>query len=152
MARVTVPIQEMGRRLEATTVVIWLPAMSLGDIVPDCWPSNHFDLGYRHQAATVERFGQEQAFIWEASDPYLYIRTTADGRVICGGEDEEFADEERRDALIGEKSRRIVARLGLPIATARHTTGVRLDWIVRERLAPAFRLSVEFRDIPASSP
>ena len=30
--------------------------------------------------------------IWEASDPYLYMRTTADGRVICGGEDEEFSD------------------------------------------------------------
>ena len=29
-----------------------------------------------------------QAMIWEASDPYLYLRTTHDGRVICGGEDE----------------------------------------------------------------
>ena len=45
-----------------------------------------------------------EAFIWEASDPYLYMRATGDGRVICGGEDEEFADEERRDALIAEKS------------------------------------------------
>lgn len=41
-----------------------------------------------------------QAFVWEASDPYLYMRTTDDGRVICGGEDEEFKDEARRDALI----------------------------------------------------
>ncbi|WP_245523931.1 FAD-dependent oxidoreductase, partial [Mesorhizobium sp. M2D.F.Ca.ET.223.01.1.1] len=39
------------------------------------------------------------ATIWEASDPYLYMRATADGRVICGGEDEDFIDEERRDAL-----------------------------------------------------
>ena len=42
--------------------------------------------------------------IWEASDPYLYMRTTADGRVICGGEDEEFADDEKRDALIDRKA------------------------------------------------
>ena len=41
------------------------------------------------------------AFIWEASEPYLYTRATADGRVICGGEDEDFTDETRRDALIG---------------------------------------------------
>ena len=29
--------------------------------------------------------------VWEASDPYLYLRSTVDGRIIAGGEDE--ADE-----------------------------------------------------------
>ena len=53
----------------------------------------------------------ERALIWEASDPYLYLRATDDGRVICGGEDEEFEDEEKRDALIGEKSARIAEKL-----------------------------------------
>lgn len=53
------------------------------------------------------------AFIWEASDPYLYLRATADGRVICGGEDEDFADETRRDELIPDKSARIAEKLGL---------------------------------------
>ncbi|TIW76837.1 MAG: FAD-binding oxidoreductase, partial [Mesorhizobium sp.] len=52
------------------------------------------------------------ALIWEASDPYLYLRATADGRVICGGEDEEFTDEERRDALIAEKRDRLEEKLG----------------------------------------
>ena len=42
--------------------------------------------------------------IWEAADPYLYMRTTPDGRVICGGEDEEFSDDKRRDALIERKT------------------------------------------------
>lgn len=51
------------------------------------------------------------AFMWEASDPYLYLRATHDGRVICGGEDEAFTDEEARDALIPEKTRTIAARL-----------------------------------------
>jgi glycine/D-amino acid oxidase-like deaminating enzyme len=51
------------------------------------------------------------AFIWEASDPYLYLRATADGRVICGGEDEKFADETRRDELTAAKSARISAKL-----------------------------------------
>lgn len=53
----------------------------------------------------------EDCFVWESSDPYLYIRTTADGRVICGGEDEYFVDEAERDLLIGEKSQRIGRRL-----------------------------------------
>ncbi|RTM09032.1 MAG: FAD-binding oxidoreductase [Hyphomicrobiales bacterium] len=51
------------------------------------------------------------AFIWEASDPYLYIRATHDGRVICGGEDEDFVDETRRDELITAKSARIADKL-----------------------------------------
>ncbi|AZN96120.1 FAD-binding oxidoreductase [Mesorhizobium sp. M9A.F.Ca.ET.002.03.1.2] len=52
------------------------------------------------------------ALIWEASEPYLYIRTTVDGRVICGGEDEDFTDEIRRDALTADKSARISEKLG----------------------------------------
>lgn len=55
----------------------------------------------------------DAAFIWEASEPYLYMRTTVDGRVICGGEDEDFIDEARRDALIADKSTRIAEKLGL---------------------------------------
>lgn len=53
-----------------------------------------------------------QAFVWEASDPYLYLRTTPDGRVICGGEDEDFSDEEKRDSLISEKTKRLTRKLG----------------------------------------
>ena len=53
----------------------------------------------------------EKAFIWEAADPYLYMRTTPDGRVICGGEDEEFADAKTRDALIPKKAAAIAGKL-----------------------------------------
>jgi glycine/D-amino acid oxidase-like deaminating enzyme len=52
-----------------------------------------------------------EVFIWEASDPYLYMRTTADGRIICGGEDEEFSDAEKRDALIDRKAATIGRKL-----------------------------------------
>lgn len=51
------------------------------------------------------------AMIWEASDPYLYMRATSDGRVICGGEDEDFTDEQRRDALTAEKTKRLEEKL-----------------------------------------
>ncbi|MGE0280969.1 MAG: NAD(P)/FAD-dependent oxidoreductase [Rhizobiaceae bacterium] len=52
-----------------------------------------------------------QVHIWEASDPYLYMRTTRDGRVIAGGEDEDFVDEDKRDALLATKTRRISAKV-----------------------------------------
>lgn len=42
--------------------------------------------------------------IWQASDPYLYLRPTNNGRIICGGEDEEFGDEEKRNALNNKKT------------------------------------------------
>ncbi len=52
-----------------------------------------------------------EALIWEASDPYLYLRATADGRVVCGGEDEAFSDEAARDAMIEAKTEAIVRKL-----------------------------------------
>lgn len=58
-----------------------------------------------------EKLWPREAFMWEASDPYLYLRATPDGRVICGGEDEDFEDEDKRDALIGEKVERIARKL-----------------------------------------
>ena len=53
----------------------------------------------------------QRALIWEASEPYLYLRSTLDGRVICGGEDAEIADESKRDGLTEQKARRIARKL-----------------------------------------
>ena len=50
-------------------------------------------------------------FIWEAAEPYLYMRPGPDGRIICGGEDEEIDDDEKRDALMPEKIAALEAKL-----------------------------------------
>lgn len=52
-----------------------------------------------------------EPFAWEASEPYLYLRAGPGGRLICGGEDEDFADEETRDALLPEKIAAIADKL-----------------------------------------
>lgn len=57
------------------------------------------------------RLWHQQCLIWEASDPYLYLRTTDDGRVICGGLDEPFSDEQKRDALIATKAKALTSKL-----------------------------------------
>lgn len=49
----------------------------------------------------------DRCLIWETADPYLYLRTTADGRVVMGGEDEDFRDPARRDQLISQKTKRL---------------------------------------------
>jgi len=52
-----------------------------------------------------------ECMIWEASDPYLYLRTTSDGRVLCGGGDEPFSDAAARDALSARKFALLERRL-----------------------------------------
>ncbi|HMT13223.1 MAG TPA: FAD-dependent oxidoreductase [Aestuariivirga sp.] len=54
---------------------------------------------------------KNRLLVWEASDPYLYFRTTPDNRIIVGGEDEDFYDPRRRDAKTAQKTRRILAKL-----------------------------------------
>jgi glycine/D-amino acid oxidase-like deaminating enzyme len=54
----------------------------------------------------------DSAILWDSGHPYLYARTSADGRAIIGGEDEDFADPEQRDALIPSKCRTLQAKLG----------------------------------------
>ncbi len=57
------------------------------------------------------RLWPEECMIWEAAEPYLYMRTTDEGRVVCGGEDAPFSDAEKRDALIPTKIARIRRKL-----------------------------------------
>ena len=45
--------------------------------------------------------------IWNTADPYIYMRTTDDGRFLIGGEDEEFRNPEKRDELIGQKEKKL---------------------------------------------
>jgi glycine/D-amino acid oxidase-like deaminating enzyme len=46
----------------------------------------------------------ERCLVWESARPYLYLRTTADDRVLVGGEDIPFRDPARRDARVPDKS------------------------------------------------
>ncbi|TAJ81466.1 MAG: FAD-binding oxidoreductase [Reyranella sp.] len=52
------------------------------------------------------------SFIWEASSPYLYLRTGPKGSIICGGEDEEFSDAETRIAATPAKVSALERKLG----------------------------------------
>lgn len=45
-----------------------------------------------------------RALVWEAAEPYAYLRTSADGRIIIGGGDEDIiSDPNARDAMTPEK-------------------------------------------------
>lgn len=68
--------------------------------------------GARHRIVSTWAFATERrtgpawpgnALVWEASEPYLYMRATADGRVIVGGGDESDAGGAQREALTDKK-------------------------------------------------
>ncbi|WP_075293254.1 NAD(P)/FAD-dependent oxidoreductase [Pararhizobium arenae] len=51
------------------------------------------------------------ALIWEASEDYLYARTTSDGRIVVGGEDDDIMDPDRRSGKIPSKARILEEKL-----------------------------------------
>lgn len=55
------------------------------------------------QPLQPEQLWLDRALIWETKEPYLYIRTTNDNRIIVGGEDEDFKNPIKRDALLRKK-------------------------------------------------
>ncbi len=49
----------------------------------------------------------ERSLIWETKEPYFYMRTTMDNRMMIGGEDEDFQDPVKRDDLLREKIKKL---------------------------------------------
>jgi glycine/D-amino acid oxidase-like deaminating enzyme len=66
-------------------------------------------------AAKVGRGGTamrtHDALIWETGTPYFYARTDGEDRLIVGGEDDDFADPETRDARIPQKAETLAKKL-----------------------------------------
>ena len=59
--------------------------------------------------------------VWEASDPYLYFRTTPDGRLVVGGEDEASSTRHADPSLLATKANAIVRKLSALIPGLRVT-------------------------------
>jgi glycine/D-amino acid oxidase-like deaminating enzyme len=57
------------------------------------------------------RLWPEQALVWEASDPYCYLRSTPDGRALIGGGDEPFDSVAKREARTPQKVRLMQEKL-----------------------------------------
>lgn len=55
------------------------------------------------------QFWKNNTLLWSTANPYLYLRTTSDGRMLIGGRDDDFYDPTKRDALIRKKSKQLVS-------------------------------------------
>ncbi len=60
------------------------------------------------QANEKAVFWKDDVLIWNTADPYLYMRSTHDRRILIGGRDEEFYNPKKRDALLPGKIKQLV--------------------------------------------
>jgi glycine/D-amino acid oxidase-like deaminating enzyme len=77
------------------------------------------------QPLDQDQLWMDQVLIWETARPYLYLRTTAEGRMLAGGADEPFKDERKRDALLERKERLLLSQCA---AVFPHLKGVTADF------------------------
>lgn len=59
------------------------------------------------QANDKEQRWKENALLWNTANPYLYLRTTPDNRIIIGGRDEKFSSAGQRDQLLQLKTKQL---------------------------------------------
>ncbi|MGO4739196.1 NAD(P)/FAD-dependent oxidoreductase [Bosea sp. 2KB_26] len=109
-----------GHEIQARQVVL-----ATGYVMPDFVRTELHKTASSWAIATPpqapEALWRDGVLIWEASDDYLYARTTGDNRIIVGGEDDEDVTEpSERDALMPAKAEAILMKLRLlrPAANA----------------------------------
>ncbi|KZZ85550.1 NAD(P)/FAD-dependent oxidoreductase [Bacillus sp. SJS] len=56
-------------------------------------------------------FWEDKAMIWETKRPYLYLRTTADNRIIAGGLDEDKPEAPQSEEWIANRANRLLHEL-----------------------------------------
>ena len=54
----------------------------------------------------------KDTMVWESARPYLYMRSTGDGRLLVGGEDDSIDVPARRDARVDKKARTLEKKVG----------------------------------------
>lgn len=53
----------------------------------------------------------DETLFWNTDQPYLYMRTTQNGRLLIGGGDENFSNPQKRDRLLEKKEQSILKNL-----------------------------------------
>jgi len=99
-----------GQQIVAGSVIF-----ATGYETPEMLRGNYCKLKSTYALAT-QPLPQDQLWpqcplIWEHRAPYFYARATSDHRVVCGGEDEDFANPQLRDSLLELKIKTVLARL-----------------------------------------
>lgn len=68
----------------------------------------HSTYAVASQRLTMAEPWHRNTLIWETAQPYLYLRTTPDGRALIGGLDDPFRNPKLRDKLLDRKTDKLV--------------------------------------------
>ena len=93
---------------------------------------NHSSYALVSEPIEEEMSWLSDTLFWESSRPYLYLRSTVDGRIIVGGEDDRIDFPAKRDAAVPKK-----------VTTLLHKLHRRLPWLSVE---PAFAWAGTFAE------
>ncbi len=111
-----------GHVVEAGHVVL-----ATGYVMPDCVRTELHRVASSWAIATVPQpkgaLWPGPALVWEASEDYIYCRTTTDGRIVLGGEDEDSDDPDARERLGPEKTAALTGKLRALLPDARTELG-----------------------------
>ena len=84
------------------------------EVVPSL-PKDAFEIVSSWAIATkplqASEFWPGRCLIWEAADPYLYLRTTHDRRILAGGEDSGLTNPERRAEAVPAKAQHLINKV-----------------------------------------
>lgn len=84
------------------------------EVVPGL-PRDAFDVisswAIATQPLSADKLWPGRCLIWEASDPYLYARTTSDNRILVGGEDSKLTSPGRREDAIPKKAKALLRKI-----------------------------------------
>lgn len=73
--------------------------------------SNRSSYAFVSEPMPNELGALRRTLVWESARPYLYMRTTADQRLLVGGEDDNINIPVRRDARVRQKAETLVKRV-----------------------------------------
>ena len=88
-------------------------------------------------APVLEGQRRDDSTYWESGKPYFYARVTEDGRAMIGGEDEDFDDPQKRDALLRAKTFTLVEKFRKLFPTIRLEPELRSSSPSPSRPAPS---------------
>lgn len=115
-----VKMEGAGRRVRLTTaeenaILARRVILTTGYEVFPGLPKDAFKIISSWAIATTQlpasAFWPGRCLIWEAADPYLYVRTTNDRRILAGGEDSGLTDPGRRAAAVPTKAACLISKV-----------------------------------------
>lgn len=96
-----------GHRLTARHLVV-AGGYESQDLLRQRVASNRSSYAFVTEPLHEDQLGPlRDTMLWESARPYLYMRTTADGRLLVGGEDDTVDVAAKRDAQLTRKTQKL---------------------------------------------